>query len=205
MGSWALSPCFLVGRRPSGLTWLRVGSQEAPVTLRLFHRWPLARSQWPRALCCPSAFPGSEACMALHVCSTAFTKGLLGCREEVQSGAQLRAQPVTPTEMLHLLSGGERPSQGRGGSPRRQESQPLFSQVTARNGCSGGLPQAPQEAHVSSLRSSREPRGPSHKHQAQSSHGEGLRAARGQDGWVPSKPPFPSNGLMLPPLRYGGS
>lgn len=49
----------------------------ASLTLRLLHRWPLALSLWQKALCCPSAFPGSEACMALQVWKTAFTRALL--------------------------------------------------------------------------------------------------------------------------------
>lgn len=56
----------------------------APLTLRLLHRWLLALSQWQKELCCPSAFPESEACMALQVWKTAFTRGLLGGeRQEV--------------------------------------------------------------------------------------------------------------------------
>lgn len=50
----------------------------APLTLRLLHKWPLALSQWQKELCCPSAFPESEACMALQVWKMAFTRGLLG-------------------------------------------------------------------------------------------------------------------------------
>lgn len=53
----------------------------APLTLRLFHRWLLALSQWQKELCCPSAFPENEACIALHVWRTAFTRGLLSKRE----------------------------------------------------------------------------------------------------------------------------
>lgn len=60
----------------SWTTWLRLGSQVAPLTLRLLHKWPLALSQWQKELCCPSAFPDSEACMALQVWKTAFTRGL---------------------------------------------------------------------------------------------------------------------------------
>lgn len=73
--------------RPEGpgkppLTWLRVRSQVAPLTLRLLQRWPLALSQWQKELCCPSAFPDSEVCMALQVWKTAFTRGLLGRERE---------------------------------------------------------------------------------------------------------------------------
>ena len=50
----------------------------APLTLRLLHKWPLALSQWQKELCCPSAFPEREACMALQVWKMAFTRGLLG-------------------------------------------------------------------------------------------------------------------------------
>lgn len=56
----------------------------APLTLRLLHRWPLALSQWQKELCCPSAFPKSEVCMALQVWKTAFTRGLLASEREAR-------------------------------------------------------------------------------------------------------------------------
>lgn len=58
----------------------------APLTLRLLQRWPLARSQWQKALCGPSAFPESEVCMARQVCETAFTRGLLGTERKGRGG-----------------------------------------------------------------------------------------------------------------------
>lgn len=82
----------------SPLTWLRPGSGAAPLTLRLFHRWPLARSQWQKEVCCPSAFPGSEACRALQAWDTAFTRGLLQSRQGQagQSSWSQRSRGLSP-------------------------------------------------------------------------------------------------------------
>ena len=91
------------------LTLLRAGSQAAPLTLRLLHRWPLALSQWQKELCCPSAFPESEACIALQVWKTAFTRGLLGGergeRQEVSARRlrRMKGEPKPETTAPSLL------------------------------------------------------------------------------------------------------
>lgn len=103
------SECYLpaeMSTAPRGytppLTWLRLGSQVAPLTLRLLHKWPLALSQWQKELCCPSAFPDSEACMALQVWKTAFTRGLLGGdrgeRQEVSAHHLGRMKVGSPSQ-----------------------------------------------------------------------------------------------------------
>lgn len=69
----------------------------APLTLRLLHRCPLALSQWQREVCCASAFPGREACMALQAWRTAFTRGLLGGEREVRGRTEREGEPEQVT------------------------------------------------------------------------------------------------------------